>query len=82
MAKKDYQLLADTFGEDSPVVPKYRTLHMRLQEIALCNRGMLEREGKRWVLWIPEEGEYVEPNLKSMQEVMEGLWPHEFAEIS
>jgi hypothetical protein len=78
MAKRDYQLLAETFGEDSPVVPKYRTLHMQLQEIALCNRGMLERKGKHWMLWIPEEGEYIEPNLESMQVVMATLWPHAF----
>lgn len=78
MAKADYQLLADTFGDSSPVVPKYRTLRIRLQEIALRNHGMLEREGKGWLLWVVDQGEWIEPNLQEVEEVMRGLWPHEF----
>jgi len=79
MAKADYKLLADFFGVDSPVIEKRRTLRVRLQEIALRNKGMLEREGKQWCLWLPDQGEYLEPNLKEMQSVMCDLWPHEFS---
>lgn len=78
MAKAEYQLLTDTFGADSPIVPKYRTLRIRLQEIALRNHGMLEREGKGWLLWVVEQGEWREPTLQEMQKVMNDLWPHEF----
>ena len=79
MAKADYQLLADTFGADSPVVPKYRTLRIRLQEIALRNQAMLEREGKGWSLWAIEHGEWTKSNLQEIEAVMRGLWPHEFS---
>jgi len=79
MAKADYQLLANTFGDGSPVVPKYRTLRIRLQEIALRNQAMLEREGKGWVLWVLGEGEWWEPNLVGVEKVMRDLWPFEFS---
>lgn len=75
MAKKDYELLAEFFPS---LMPRHRTLRVRLEEMALRNKGMLEREGKQWCLWIPDEGEWVEPNLQEMQRVMVDLWPHEF----
>jgi hypothetical protein len=81
VAKKDYQLLEETFGLESGVVPKRTTLRIRLQGIALDNQGMLERAGKRWVLWIPDRGEYTEDNLEAMRSVMRDLWPHAFADF-
>ena len=87
MAKADYQLLADFFEDpDHPVLVKRRTLKVRLQEMAMRNKGMLERDTrmpKMWCLWLPDGpdgGDHLEPTLKEMQSVMHMLWPHEFSD--